>query len=144
MKWKASSAFDSETAGDRAFDGRLDTKWCAAWTEGGPWLALDLGGEKEITGVVLKSASMAGESAGFDTGAFAVESGESLDGPWATLREVDAMTSPTHPQFGRAYAAVRFDPPPHARFVRLRVANPCPLDNIARIVEFEVYGRDTP
>ncbi|MCX7019366.1 MAG: DUF2961 domain-containing protein [bacterium] len=161
---RASGQYDAQSAGKSAFDGRLDTKWCARGTSEGQWLALDFGSEKNLTGIILKNASMAGEAEGFDTLGFRVETAGVLDGPWVKLCEAvyqqpvldAAVTTGTWsiasggaeiaaaiaPEYKASLCVLRFKNPVRARCARLVVTRPCALDNIARIPEWEIYGTE--
>lgn len=121
----------SEGPGE-AFDGVLgvNSKWCSAAT-GTKILQVDLGSSQSITSFVVKHAGLGGETTGWNTGAFTIQT--SPDGSaWTTRVTVSGnRTSRTyHP-----IAAVT------ARHVRLAVTTPANNGNAAaRITEFEVYG----
>lgn len=138
--WRESGHYSDESPGNHAIDGRLDTKWCDGPSSSPTWLALDLGAEKKLHGFVVKNASSGGESEGFDTNAFRVETAPSLEGPWTTAAEIDNVKSPPNKEFRRAIDSVVFPAPIPARCIRLIVTNPGNLDAITRIQEFEVYG----
>ena len=144
VAWRASGQYDSASSGDRAFDGSADTKWCDGQATAPHYLALDLGATRSLTGFVLKNASFAGEQEGFDTLEYRVETGPSLDGPWAVVSAVDNATTPTDAGFGSAINTVAFPNPVPARFVRFHVIRPCALDSVVRIPELEVYAVGAP
>lgn len=138
--WRESSHYDTDSSAPAAFDGRIDTKWCARLTSDGAWLALDLGTARELTGAVVKNASTAGEPEGFDTDAARIETAPSLEGPWKQSAEISLRNAPLDPEWRKALMIMRFESPVRARCIRLVVTDPGELDRITRIPEFEVYG----
>ena len=134
IAWAASSSYSSAFGGDKAHDGVVSgsSKWTSNGVAAESWLALDLGSDADLTGFVVRHAGAASEPASFNTSAFRLETGGSLQGPWtshATVQNtsqapVSTVTLPT---------AVR------ARFVRLYVTD-AGIDNHARIPELEAYG----
>ncbi len=139
---RASGHYNDETKPQFALDGNLSTKWCDDPGTELAWLALDLGTAKTITGVVLKNASAAGDTAGFDTSAFRIDVADAFGGPWRTVAEVDNDRAPPDPEYGTAVDFVTFDEPVRGRWVRLTITRACLVDAIARVQEFELYGRE--
>nr|WP_246481638.1 GH92 family glycosyl hydrolase [Amycolatopsis umgeniensis] len=115
----------------KAFDGSLanNSKWCSL-ASGTKVLQVDLGSTQNVSSFVLKHAGLGGETTGWNTGAFAIQT--SLDGTnWTTAANVsNARSSRTyHPVSQRS-----------ARYVRVNVTTPANDGNgAARIYEFEVY-----
>ncbi|MFD9704539.1 GH92 family glycosyl hydrolase [Lentzea sp. NPDC059081] len=120
---------DSETAA-KAFDGSLSGKWCSL-AGGTKSLQVDLGSAQNVGSVVLKHAGLGGESTGFNTGAYNVQT--STDGTnWTTVATVSsARASRSYHQFTQR----------SARYVKLNITTPTNDGNTAaRIYEFEVYA----
>ena len=90
VSWSASSTFNGGTGGDKAYDGVVSegSKWTSDGAGAESWLALDLGGDFDVTGFIVRHAGAAGEETYFNTEAYRVESGSSLSGPWTTLAAV--------------------------------------------------------
>lgn len=137
---RASGYYDETSPPGYAVDGALPTKWCDDPGRELAWLALDLGQVRALSGVVVKHAGAAGDTAGFNTAAFRVEVADTLDGPWRGVLEVDNDRAPPNPEYGGALNIAVFETPVRARCVRLTVTRACLVDAIARIHEFEVYG----
>ncbi|WP_155388234.1 GH92 family glycosyl hydrolase [Catellatospora paridis] len=113
----------------RAFDGDLGTKWCSL-TAGPKVLQVDLGVTQDVTGFVVKSAGLGGESTGTNAQAYTIET--SPDGAdWTAAVSVSGLRT------SRVYHPIPATP---ARHVRLTVAGVG--SGAARIPEFEVYGAD--
>ncbi len=127
-----SAGCNSAEAVGKAFDGSLanNSKWCSL-AAGTKFLQVDLGSAQNVSSFVLKHSGSGGESTGFNTGAFTIQT--SLDGTnWTTAATVtNARSSRTyHPVSRRS-----------ARYVRLNVTTPANNGNgAARIYEFEVYA----
>lgn len=138
--WKASGHYDTKSTGDKAFDGRLDTKWCDGSIDDGEWLALDFGAVKALSGCVVKNAEAAGDPAGFNTKRFRIETGPTLAGPWKMVVDVDNTKDSENPDLGAPVATVVFEKPVQAQCMRLVIEDAGYLDPIARIQEFDVYG----
>ncbi|HUQ61476.1 GH92 family glycosyl hydrolase [Lentzea sp.] len=121
---------DTEAAA-KAFDGSLSGKWCSLAT-GTKFLQVDLGSAQNVGSVVLKHAGLGGETTGFNTGAYNVQT--STDGTnWTTVADVSSVrASRSYHQFTQR----------QARYVRLNVTTPTNNGNTAaRIYEFEVYAQ---
>ena len=121
----------SEGPGE-AFDGQLgaNSKWCSS-AAGTKTLQVDLGSSQSITSFVVKHAGLGGETTGWNTGAFTIQTSPDA-ATWTTRVTVSGnRTSRTyHP-----ISAVT------ARHVRLSITTPTNNGNTAaRITEFEVYG----
>ncbi len=106
-----------------------NSKWYSL-APGTKFLQADLGSARNVSSFVLKHAGLGGETTGWNTGAFTIQT--SLDGTnWTTAASVtDARSSRTyHPVSQRS-----------ARYVRVNVTTPANDGNgAARIYEFEVY-----
>jgi predicted alpha-1,2-mannosidase len=127
----ASAACAASEAGPNAVDGSLanNSKWCS--TTSGASLQVDLGSAQTVASFVVKHAGLGGETTGWNTGAFAIDT--STDGTtFTTVVNVSGSRSSRtfHPIATRS-----------ARFVRLRILTPTNNgNNAARIYELEVYG----
>jgi hypothetical protein len=134
--WQASSTYGPAWGGDKATDGLVSasSKWTSDGASPESWLALDLGQTFNLTGFVVRHAGAAGEAAYFNTQAFRLESGPSLDGPWTTLASVNNASQSNNVNI------VALDGLTPARFVRLYITD-AGIDNYARIPEFEVYAQ---
>jgi hypothetical protein len=132
--WAASSSFNGDFAGDKAYDGVVSaaSKWTSDGSGAVSWLALDLGAIYEISGFVVRHAGAGGEPVISNIRAYGLESGSSLSGPWATLATVD---NAIQQNITTTVLASRVN----ARYVRLYITD-AGVDNYARIPEFEVYG----
>jgi PKD repeat protein len=135
--WSASSSFSGDYGGDKAYDGLVTaaSKWTSNGSSSTSWLALDLGTEANINGFIVRHAGDAGEEQYYNTEAFRLESGSSLDGPWSTVTTVDNSQ-----QDNTSTVALTADE--STRYVRLYITD-AGIDNYARIPEFEVYGSQT-
>ncbi len=132
--WSTSSDFNASNGGDKAIDGVISntSKWTSDATAGPHWLALDLGGEYRVTGAIVRAAGAANEWHEYDLVSLAIQTGDSISGPWTT----QATHSDTRQ---RNRAVCLFPTPVDTRFVRLLVTD-AGFDNYARVPEFEVYG----
>jgi len=137
-----SGHFDIDGLGDRAFDGDYGTKWCEIDHPDAHWLALDLGSTCRVAGCVVVTPSAVGDSADFDVSAFAIERGQSLEGPWEILEARDYSNSlEARSEFAQGILPVTFERPVDARYLRLSISKSCPVDPICRIQEFQVWGQ---
>ncbi|HEU4731238.1 MAG TPA: ricin-type beta-trefoil lectin domain protein [Kofleriaceae bacterium] len=120
----------SEGAGN-AVDGSVasNSKWCSGTS--GATLQVDLGSSQQIGSFVVKHAGLGGETTGWNTGGFALDT--SSDGTtWSTAVSVSGSRS------SRSFHPIA---PRTARFVRLRSLVPTNNGNTAtRIYELEVYA----
>jgi PKD repeat protein len=132
--WDASSSFSSEYGGDKAYDGVISagSKWTSDGAGPASWLALDLGGDFDVSGFIVRHAGAGGEQDFYNTEAYRLESGDSMTGPWTTLATVDNAAQENS-------TTTILDAAETTRFVRLYI-NDAGIDNYARIPEFEVYG----
>jgi predicted alpha-1,2-mannosidase len=127
----ASAACAASESAANAVDGSLanNSKWCSVAASAS--LQVDLGSSQQVGSVVVKHAGLGGETTGWNTGAFAIDT--SSDGTtWSTAVNVSGSRSSRtfHPITPRA-----------ARFVRIRSLTPTNNGNTAtRIYELEVYG----
>src|SRR5262245_16502301 len=127
----ASAACAATEAAANAVDGSLanNSKWCS--TVAGASLTVDLGSAQTVASFVVKHAGLGGETTGWNTGAFAIDT--STDGTsFTTVVNVSGSRSSRtfHPIATRT-----------ARFVRFRSLTPTNNGNTAtRIYELEVYG----
>lgn len=127
----ASAACAATEAAANAVDGSLanNSKWCS--TTAGASLTVDLGSAQQVGSFVIKHAGLGGETTGWNTGAFAIDT--STDGTnFTTVVNVTGQRS------SRTFSTIT---PRSARFVRLRVVTATNNgNNAARIYEVEVYG----
>ena len=127
-----SAACAASEAAAKAFDGSLmnNSKWCST-AAGTKTLQVDLGSVQNVNAFVVKHAGLGGETTGWNTGAFAIQT--STDGTtWSQAASVSGQRSSRtyHPVSARS-----------ARYVRLDVTTPTNNGNgAARIYEFEVYN----
>jgi hypothetical protein len=127
----ASAACAASEAAANAVDGSLanNSKWCSVTA--GASLQVDLGSSQQVGSFVVKHAGLGGETTGWNTGAFAIDT--STDGTnFTTVVNVTGSRSSRtfHPIAART-----------ARFVRLRSLTPTNNGNTAtRIYELEVYA----
>jgi predicted alpha-1,2-mannosidase len=130
----ASAACATTESAANAVDGSLanNSKWCSVTA--GASLQVDLGSSQQVASFVVKHAGLGGETTGWNTGAFAIDT--STDGSTFTtvVNVTGSRSSRTfHPITART-----------ARFVRLRSLTPTNNGNTAtRIYELEVYGAGT-
>ncbi|WP_157246857.1 GH92 family glycosyl hydrolase [Nonomuraea typhae] len=116
----------------KAVDGSLagNSKWCSA-AAGTKVLTVDLGSNQSVNAFVVKHAGLAGETTGWNTGAFTIQT--STDNvTFTTAATVSGSRSSRtyHPVAART-----------ARWVRLNVTTPANDGNGAsRIYEFEAYN----
>jgi predicted alpha-1,2-mannosidase len=127
-----SAACNSSEGPEKAFDSKLGSasKWCST-ASGTKFLQVDLGSNQRVTSFVVKHAGLGGETTGWNTGAFNIQT--STDGStWTTQASVTGnRTSRTYHPISAATA----------RYVRLNITTPTnTTDTAARIDEFEVYG----
>lgn len=120
---------------DKAVDGSLmnNSKFCSSTSP--IFLQVDLGANQTVTSFVVKHAGLGGETTGWNTGAFNIQT--STDGSnWTTRVTVSGnRTSRTYHPIGAVTA----------RYVRLNITTPTNNgNNAARIYEFEVYGSSGP
>jgi len=134
VDWSASSIYSGDFGGDRAYDGVVSagSKWTSNGSSAESWLALDLGGDFDVSGFIVRHAGAAGEDGFYNTSAFRVESGDSLTGPWTILATVDNSAQTDSSTVVLASAST-------TRYVRLVITD-AGVDNYARIPELEVYG----
>jgi hypothetical protein len=134
VSWSASSTFSGDFGGDKAYDGVISagSKWTSDGSSPESWLALDLGGEFDVTGFIVRHAGAGGEQSFYNTEAYRLESGSSLSGPWATLATVSNGGQENSTTTVLATSQT-------IRYVRLYITD-AGTDNYARIPELEVYG----
>ena len=125
----ASTPCNADEAAAKAFDVSLSGKWCSL-ASGTKFLQVDLGSAQNVGSFVLKHAGLGGESTGYNTGAYNVQT--SVDGTnWTTVVNVSSVRS------SRSHHTTTQR---QARYVRLNVTTPANNGNTAaRIYEFEVY-----
>ncbi|MFC7758505.1 discoidin domain-containing protein [Catellatospora bangladeshensis] len=126
-----SAACGTAESADKAVDGSLsnNSKFCTSAAT--KFLQVDLGGNQNVTSFVVKHAALGGESSGWNTGAFNIQT--STDGStWITRASVSGnRTSRTYHPIAAATA----------RYLRLNITTPANDGNTAaRIYEFEAYG----
>ncbi|GAB4319271.1 MAG: hypothetical protein Kow0059_13150 [Candidatus Sumerlaeia bacterium] len=135
IAWKADSSFSAAFEGPKAYDGVISaaSKWTSSGGAPPHWLAIDLGREHKVDGVTVRMAGAAGEFISYNFTQYELQSGPSLDGPWATEFPV---ANPA--QFSFLHH-VYYDAPRTLRFLRLWIGAPG-IDNYARLPEIEVYA----
>jgi hypothetical protein len=96
-------------------------------------MTVDLGGNVQVDRLVVKHAGSGGESAGYNTVDYVIESADSLGGPWANLVTV---TGNTASQTQHVIATTS------TRFLRLYITkgDSTASDNIVRLYELEAFG----
>jgi predicted alpha-1,2-mannosidase len=125
----ASAPCAAPEAGASAVDASLTSKWCSLGSNA--TLQVDLGSAQQVASFVIKHAGLGGETTGFNTGAFAIDT------------STDGTTFSTAVNVGGLRSSRTFHPitPRTARFVRLRILTPTNNGNGAsRIYELEAYG----
>ncbi|HET7502030.1 MAG TPA: GH92 family glycosyl hydrolase, partial [Kofleriaceae bacterium] len=127
----ASAACAGTEGAANAVDGILanNSKWCSGTS--GATLQVDLGSSQQVGSFVVKHAGLGGETTGWNTGAFAIDT------------STDGTTFTTVVNVSGARSSRTFHPiaPRTARFVRLRSLTPTNNGNTAtRIYELEVYA----
>ncbi len=134
VNWSASSSFNGDFDGSRAYDGVIaaDSKWTSNGSSAESWLALDLGGEFDVSGFIVRHAGAGGEPGFYNTESYRLESGDSLSGPWTSLATVNNATQENSTTSILATSET-------TRFVRLYISD-AGVDHYARIPEFEVYA----
>ena len=130
--FKANGAtFDSE-AGDKALNGRCDSKWCSPASEDGNcWLEVDIG---EVTTIYKWLVAHAGaeESREWNTADFALQYKVNEGDEWQIADTVAGNTENT---------TLREFAPVNARYVRLHITKPTQndRDKHCRIYQLHVY-----
>lgn len=129
----ANAQVNENEAGKFAFDGKLNTKWCA-FGEKGNWITVDLGKETIIKELRMSHAQAGGEAASMNTSEYTVEI--SNDGEtWTQLCDVKGNTK-----------AVSRDDLMYtlAKYVKVNVnkSEQC-SGGATRIYEIEVLGIDS-
>jgi hypothetical protein len=116
---------------DKAFDGAIthNSKFCSSGVTN-PWLQVDFGSIVAVSKLVIKHAGFGGENPNWNTKDFNILVSE--DGTtWTTAAQVTGNTaSETTHQIS----------PVSAQYVKLDITN-AGKDNVARIYELEVYGK---
>ncbi|MGC9669156.1 GH92 family glycosyl hydrolase [Planosporangium sp. 12N6] len=127
----ASAACAATETAAKAVDGSLagNSKWCSLTSQA--FLQVDLGSAQNVSAFVVKHAGLGGETTGWNTGAFTIQT--SVDGSaWS------AAVTVTGSRASRTYHPV---PTRSARYVRFTATTPTNNGNNAtRIYELEVYG----
>ena len=127
---EASSFVNNNEAPQFAFDGLLDTKWCATGTAPHS-ITVDLGSVKTISEVHMAHAEAGGESDGMNTKAYTIE--VSQDG--VNFEEVVNVTKNSSANSVDTFKAVQ------AQFVKITVSKPSQnSDSAVRIYEIQVKG----
>lgn len=129
--YKANGAtFDSE-AGDKALNGKCDSKWCSPASEDGNcWLEVDIG---EVTPIYKWLVAHAGaeESTDWNTRDFTLQYKATESDEWQIADEVTENTENT---------TLREFSPVNARYVRLHITKPTQSgDHHCRIYQLHVY-----
>lgn len=137
----ASGAMDKTYSGDKAFDGDVNTKWCELENKSGHWLAIDLGKECEIEGFILLNQSSSGDSEGFDTLAYKISAAKIIDGEWSEICALDKSNEKSPKQQYPFMDIIKSEKKIKTQFIRIDIIKSCELDEIARIPEFEIWGK---
>lgn len=151
-EWRESGHNDPDQTGAMALDGNPQTKWCEVSHPDDHWLAIDLGREYDITGFILKNPSFIGDATGFDVVSFSIDAGATLEGPWKTIAEVDRLKAGEKSEEPSAFQFIKLSDSAkalamagkesvRAQCIRLHVTKSCLFDSVARIHEFEVWGK---
>lgn len=130
---KANAQVNDNEAGKFAFDGKLNTKWCA-FGGNGNWIQVDLGKETIIKELRMSHAQAGGEAASMNTSEYTIEISKDGDN-WTELSDVKGNTS-----------AVSRDDLKYelARYVRVKVnKSEQGSGGATRIYEIEVLGLDS-
>ena len=138
VNWAASSSYNANYAGDKAYDGNVsaESKWTRSGITAESWLALDLGDVQKIYQFVVYHAGAAGEPTYYNTPAYRIEYGDTLNGPWQIMANVDNESRDNS-------TTTTLDTPLAARYIRLYITD-AGIDNYARIPEFEIWGIAIP
>ncbi len=129
---EASSFVNPKEAPEFAFDGKLDTKWCAVGTPPHN-IVVDLGDNFLISEVKMSHAEAGNESSDMNTSDYTIEVSE--DGK--TFTEVVNVKKNSLAETKDTFKAV------NARYVRINVTKPTQgSDSAVRIYEIEVNGID--
>jgi hypothetical protein len=131
----ASDELPPNELAEYACDGTPFTKWTALTPVDDHTLTLDLGGWYEVHEFALAHAEMGHEPDIYNTAAFEIQSAPDLDGPWTTLALVNNMQN-------EPVNRITLPQPQVLRHLRLWITDAGTADGIARLPEFEVYGRD--
>lgn len=129
---EASSFVNSKEAPEFAFDGKLDTKWCATGTPPHN-IVVDLGKVQTISEVRMAHAEAGNESPDMNTSDYTIEVSE--DG--VNFTEVVNVKKNSAANTINTFKAIP------ARYVRVTATKPTQgSDSAVRIYEIEVYGVD--
>lgn len=129
----ANSQVNENEAAKYAFDGALNTKWCA-FGERGNWITVDLGKENIIKELRMSHAQSGGEAASMNTSEYTIEISKDGDN-WTELSDVKGNSS-----------AVSRDDLKYelARYVRVKVnKSEQGSGGATRIYEIEVLGLES-
>lgn len=133
--WKADSVYGAQWGGANVYDGVISgiSKWCSLGGAPPHWLAIDLGRERFVNGVVFRFAGAGMELVDYNFKSFQVQTGATLDGPWATDF---AVSNPAQFSFWRCL----YDTPKTFRCLRIDITD-SGIDNYCRLAEIEVYEK---
>lgn len=134
--WQADTVHSAPYGPQKSFDGDLATKWTSTNAAASHWIAVDLGEELVVTGFRVYHAAAGGEVTFFNHQAYALQHGESLEGPWSPLLIVNNTIQ-------RSALTHRLEEAVRARYLRLEVTD-CGVDRYARLPEWIVYGDAPP
>lgn len=130
---KSNSQVNENEAAKFAFDGKLNSKWCALG-EKGNWIEVDLGKESKIKEILINHAESGGEAKSMNTSEYSIE--VSNDGKsWRKVKDVKENTN-----------SVSKDDLNYelARYVRINInKSEQGSGGATRIFEIEVLGLDT-
>lgn len=146
--YKESGHYEIDGMGSMAFDGDIGTKWCEIENPNAHWLAVDLGKLSEIEGFILINPSACGDSPGFDTVGFRIEKGDTIDGKWELIKDINTKKADKeisevsqNQKTDTDMIIIPLEKPIMARYIRLYIYKSCELDPICRVQEFEIWGR---
>ena len=130
--YKASSFVNAKEAPEFAFDGKLDTKWCAVGTPPHE-ITVDLGKNYLISEVKMAHAEAGNESPDMNTSDYKIEVSEDGD----KFQEVVSVKKNSAANTVNTFKAI------NARYVKINVPKPTQgSDSAVRIYEIEVNGID--
>lgn len=149
--YRESGHFDIDGKGSMAFDRDIGTKWCEIENPDAHWLAADLGQICEVTGFIILNPSATGDSPGFDMLGFRIESSDSFSSEWKKIAEADFSAGKNIQQPDnftlisepgeKDIIAINLKDKITTRYIRLYIYKSCALDKIARVQEFEIWGK---
>lgn len=129
---KANAQVNENEAAKFAFDGKLNSKWCA-FGENGNWIEVDLGKEMIVKELRMSHAQAGGEAASMNTSEYTVEVSKD-NKEWVQLKDVKGNTDAVS-RDDLGYES--------ARYVRVKInKSEQGTGGATRIYEIEVLGLD--